>query len=98
MTRLGSGISCLCAKFLTVMNTLLYALLHPKFRKRLCKIRSDRNVREYELKSVDRRQSMPRKKKVKVGNDQEKAQSERNTHLNNRGGKRLNFQKGTSRQ
>ena len=60
VTRLGSGIPCLCAKFSTVMNPLLYALLHPKFRKRLCKIRTNRNIREYELKAVGRRQSMSR--------------------------------------
>ena len=33
--------------------------------------------------------------KVKVGNDQEMAQSERNSHSKNRGGKNLNLQSGT---
>lgn len=35
ITRLVAGIPCLCAKFSTVMNPLIYALLHPKFRKKL---------------------------------------------------------------
>ena len=35
------------------------------------------------------------KKKVQVGNDQEKVQSERNSHSKNRGGKKLNGQLGT---
>lgn len=35
VTRLASGIPCLCAKFSTVVNPLIYALLHPKFRVRL---------------------------------------------------------------
>ena len=32
---------------------------------------------------------------VKVGSDQEMAQSERNSHSRNRGGKKLNYQSGT---
>ena len=36
-----------------------------------------------------------RHKKVQVGNDQEKAQSERNSHSKNQGGKKLNWQLGT---
>ena len=35
VTRLGSGIPCLLAKFSTVMNPVIYALLHPKFRMKL---------------------------------------------------------------
>ena len=35
-------------------------------------------------------------KKVKIGNDQEMAQSERNHHSKNRSGKKLNKQSGTS--
>ena len=57
VTRLGSGIPGLCAKFSTVINPLLYALLHPKFRKLLFNSQTHRNVREYELKYVGRRQS-----------------------------------------
>ena len=34
VTRLGSGIPCLCAKFSTIINPLMYALLHPKLRER----------------------------------------------------------------
>ena len=34
-------------------------------------------------------------RKGKVGKDQEKAQSERDSHSNNRGGKNLNQQSGT---
>ena len=34
-------------------------------------------------------------KEVQVGNDQEKAQSERNSHSRNRGGEKLNSQLGT---
>ena len=33
---------------------------------------------------------------VQEGNDQEKAQSERDSHSKNRGGKKLNLQSGTS--
>ena len=57
VNRLGSGIPGLCAKFSTVINPLLYALLHPKFRKLLFNTRTHRNAREYELKYVGRRQS-----------------------------------------
>ena len=35
------------------------------------------------------------RKKGRVGKDQEKAQSERDSHSNNRGGKKLNQQSGT---
>ena len=35
------------------------------------------------------------KKKVQVGKDQEKAQSERDSHSKNRGGKKPNYQSGT---
>ena len=35
-------------------------------------------------------------KKVQVGNDQEKAQSEKDSHSKNRGGKKLNQQSGTN--
>ena len=38
--------------------------------------------------------SLP-KKKVQVGNDQEKTQSEKDSHSKNRGGKKLNLQSGT---
>ena len=34
-------------------------------------------------------------KKIQVGNDQEKAQSERDSHSNNRGGKKLNQKSGS---
>ena len=34
-------------------------------------------------------------RKVQVGKDQEKAQSEKNSHSKNRGGKKLNQQSGT---
>ena len=34
-------------------------------------------------------------KKIQVGNDQEKAQSEKDSHSKNRGGKKLNLQSGT---
>ena len=34
-------------------------------------------------------------KKVQVGKDQEKAQSEKDSHSKNRGGKKLNQQSGT---
>ena len=34
-------------------------------------------------------------KKVQVGKDQEKAQSEKDSHSKNRGGKKLNSQSGT---
>ena len=34
-------------------------------------------------------------KKVQVGNDQEKAQSEKDSHSENRGGKKLTQQSGT---
>ena len=33
--------------------------------------------------------------KVKVGNDQVKAQPERDSHSKNRGGKKLNYKSGT---
>ena len=35
------------------------------------------------------------KVKVSVGNDQENAQSERDSHSKNQGGKKLNLQSGT---
>ena len=35
------------------------------------------------------------KKKVQVGKDQEKAQSEKDSHSKNRGGKKPNLQSGT---
>ncbi|WAQ96719.1 OPSD1-like protein [Mya arenaria] len=35
ITRLGSGIPCLLAKCSTIINPLIYALLHPKFRTKL---------------------------------------------------------------
>ena len=34
------------------------------------------------------------KQKVQVGNDQEKAQSEKDSHSKNRGGKKLKYQSG----
>ena len=38
VTRLSSGIPCLCAKFSTALNPLIYALLHPKYREKLYNI------------------------------------------------------------
>ena len=38
---------------------------------------------------------MKKTKRVQVGNDQEKAQPERNPHTQNRGGKKPNWQLGT---
>ena len=35
VTRLVSGIPCLCAKFSTIINPLMYALIHPKYREKL---------------------------------------------------------------
>lgn len=40
VTRLSAGISCLFAKFSTVLNPLIYALLHPKFRNKMFELRS----------------------------------------------------------
>ena len=60
VTRLGTAIPCLCAKFSTVINPLLYALLHPKFRQRLLNISICRPVTtEYELQSGIRRGNSP---------------------------------------
>ena len=59
VTRLGSGIPCLCAKFSTVINPILYALLHPKFRQRLLNSVICRQMSEYELQSGIRRGNSP---------------------------------------
>lgn len=40
ITRLSVGIPCVLAKFSTVLNPLIYALLHPNFRKSLLQITS----------------------------------------------------------
>ena len=52
VTRLGSGIPCLCAKFSTIINPLIYALLHPKFRERLLNLGTCRKASEHELQSA----------------------------------------------
>ena len=44
--------------------------------------------------NVDQNRLLMRKK-VQVGKDQEKAQSEKDSHSKNRGGKKLNKQSGT---
>jgi len=40
VTRLVSGIPCVFAKFSTIVNPLVYALLHPNFRLKLAKFAS----------------------------------------------------------
>ena len=55
VTRLGAGIPCLCAKFGTIINPLIYALLHPKFKERFLNIVTCRKASEYELQSAIRR-------------------------------------------
>lgn len=59
VTRLGAGIPCLCAKFSTVINPLVYALLHPKFRGKLFKFCICEKTSIFELQSTFRSGAVP---------------------------------------
>lgn len=60
VTRLSAGISCMLAKFSTVCNPLIYALLHPKFRNKLLDLRLCQRLNVHQRRSSVRRTSCPR--------------------------------------
>ena len=53
------------------------------------------DIRFFLIKIIVLHQTWNKKKKVQIGNDQEKAQSERDSHTKNRGVKKLKKQSGT---
>lgn len=56
VTRLSAGIPCFIAKFSTVINPVIYSLLHPHFRKKLVNlgacVETDQERRDYIRRSV----------------------------------------------
>ena len=54
VTRLGAGIPCVIAKLSTVVNPLIYALLHPMFRQKLISLGACTET-EHERRSSVRR-------------------------------------------